>query len=114
MPTYILAQRGPNGEVLPIFTLGATQNISYNAAGGSAASNGTPFVSNTRAILICSVSSDIRIATSASPTATASTTLVPKGALVCIAVHGGWTISVLSNDTNTGSLSVTELAAAPD
>ena len=92
-----------------------TQNVAFAAAGGaSAASNA--FGSQTYWILVSAVGlyaagSGIRIAIGdGTPTASATSTLVPVNFPMVFAVTPGQKVACLSNDATTGSLSVTELS----
>jgi hypothetical protein len=94
---------------------GAAQNVAFAAAGGASAAS-TAFGSETYAIRVCAqgaitATSGIRIVVGdGTPTASASSELLPVNWLEYIIVSPGQKIAVLSNDTVTGSLSVTELS----
>lgn len=112
----LVALSGNQGYPLPIFTLGASQNVSYNAAGGSSTQS-TAFANAstgiTEAILITTpanaTSGDVRIAIGANPTASSTSTLLPSKAAMIFAVPKGGKLAVLSNDVGTGSICITEL-----
>ena len=78
----------------------ATQNVSYAAAGGASAQS-TAFASQTRYIRVCSVGvvsatiDGVRIAIDASPTATATSYLLPVNWVEIIKVSPGQKIAVL-------------------
>ena len=92
----------------------ATQNVAYAAAGGASAQS-TAFASQTRYIRVCAVGvvsatiDGVRIAIDASPTATATSYLLPVNWIEIIKCSPGQKIAVLGNNTGTGSVSVTEL-----
>jgi hypothetical protein len=92
----------------------ATQNVSYAAAGGASAQS-TAFASQTRYIRVCAVGvvsasiDGVRIAIDASPTATATSYLLPVNWVEYIKCTPGQKIAVLGNNTGTGSVSVSEL-----
>lgn len=104
---------GYGGASLPIFELGAVQNVSYNAAGGASTAS-SAFGAATTAVLISTTTSDVRIAIGSAPTASSSTTLIPKPAMVVLWVGaGGNKVAVLGNDATTGSICITELGVGP-
>jgi hypothetical protein len=94
---------------------GASQNVAYNAAGGASAAS-TAFGSQTRAIRVCvpgvvAAGSGVRVIVGGgTPTATATSTLLPTNWVEYYIVTPGQKIAVLGNDTVTGNLSVTELS----
>ena len=100
---------------LSSFRDGATQNVAYNAAGGASAAS-TAFGSQTRAIRVAvpgviSATSGVRILVGdGTPTATATSALLPVGWVEYCIVTPGQKIAVLGNDAVTGNLSVTELS----
>jgi hypothetical protein len=96
------------------FRQGAAQNVAFAAAGGTSAQS-SAFGSQTYWIRVCvqgalTATSGIRIAVGDNPTASASSPLLPVNWVEYIQVTPGQKIAVLSNDTITGNLSVTELA----
>jgi len=97
------------------FRQGASQNVAYATAGGvSAASNA--FGAQTYAIRVSapgalSATVGVRInVNDGTPTATATSTLLPVNWVEYIAVTPGQKIAAISNDAVAGSLSVTELS----
>ena len=92
----------------------ATQNVAYAAAGGVSAQS-TAFGSQTRFIQVCAVGpvsgtvDGVRVAIDTSPTAVATSTLLPVNWPMVLKVSPGQKIAVLGNNTGTGSVSVTEL-----
>jgi len=99
---------GSNGWPLPVFTLGPSQNVTCNAAGGGSTQS-TAFNAYTEAVMVSSTTNDVRLAIGDSPTATTTSTLFPKPFIAILAAPKGGKIAVISNDTNAGSVSVTEL-----
>jgi hypothetical protein len=94
---------------------GAAQNVAYNAAGGasaaSAAFGAETYWIRVSAPGVLSATSGVRIKIGdGTPTADATSTLLPVNWVEIIAVTPGQKIAVLSNDTVTGNLSVTELS----
>lgn len=112
MPKLLLPT-DQRGHALPVFSLGLSQNVSYNAAGG-ASTQSVAFGASTVAILLTTTTSDVRIAIGENPTANGTSTLVPKPAAMIFAVPLGGKIAVLGNDTGVGSVSVTELLSDPN
>lgn len=97
------------GRPLPVFALGASQNVSYNAAGGAAVAS-TAFGNTTYAIMISVTDGAVvRIAIGNDPTATSTSTRIPGPALLIFAAPPGGKISALSNDATPGSINVTEI-----
>jgi len=108
----IITPVGSNGYPLPAYQLGASQNVAYNAAGG-ASTQSTVVGASTTLILVAATlgtGNGVRIAVGANPTASSTTTLLPASGVYAISVQPGWVIAVLSNDTNTGSINITEAA----
>ena len=103
----------PYGMPIPVFALGASQNVAYNAAGG-ASTESTAFGASTIAVLVSTTTSDVRISIGkrGSNSASSTTTLIPKPAIIVFQVPSGGSVAVLGNDTNTGSISVTELVSS--
>lgn len=100
------------GRQLPIFDLGASQNRTYNAAGGSALQS-SAFGATTYAIMIAVELNSVRIAIGIDPTATAtSTKLLAPGMYIFSAPPGG-KISVLGNSGVGDSINVTEIIGNP-
>jgi hypothetical protein len=104
----------PTGA-LSSFRQGASQNVAYNAAGGASAAS-TAFGTQTKAIRIAvtgaiTATGGVRIVGDGTPTASATSTLLPVNWVEFITVTPGQKIAVLGNDTVTGNLSVTELLA---
>lgn len=93
---------------------GTVQLVAYAAAGGASAPSAA-FGPATYAIRICATGAitatgGIRIAVGdGTPVASAASELLPLNWLEYILVNPGQKIAVLSNDTVTGSLSITEL-----
>jgi hypothetical protein len=108
---------GGAGGLYPIglFMLGAAQNVTFAAAGG-ANNQSTAFATDTEAVLISTsaAQSDVRVKFGTDPTATSTSTLLPKGGIYGFMVGKGaaWKLSVLSNDASPGSVSVTEIKGA--
>lgn len=102
---------GANGQPIPVIRLGTTQNVAYNAAGG-ASTQSTAFGASTTLILIAAripaANTGVRIAIASSPTATSSTTLIPASGWFYAEVQPGWKLAVLSDDTGTGTINITE------
>jgi hypothetical protein len=97
------------------FKIGASQNVAYAAAGGASAQS-TAFGAQTRWIRVVAVGvvsatiDGVRIAVDTSPTATATSTLLPVNWVEVIQVTPGQKIAVLGNAaTGTGSVNITEL-----
>lgn len=102
------------GRGLPLFALGAAQNVSFNAAGGSSTQSTT--LSSSAGGVIISVpnnSSDVRVAMGKNPTASSTSLLIPAPAMVAFQAGPGDIVAVLSNDTGTGSIGVAELQGTP-
>lgn len=92
---------------------GTVNNVTFAAAGGASAQSAA-FGAQTRSIRICvqgavTATSGLRIAVGDNPTASATTALLPVNWVEYIKVTPGQKIAALSNDTVTGTLSVTEL-----
>jgi hypothetical protein len=93
----------------------ATQNVAYNAAGGGSTQS-TAFGSQTYWIRVSAVgvvdstNNGVRISVGDHPTASATTTLLPLNWIEYIKCTPGQKVAALSNNTATGSLSVTELS----
>ncbi len=102
---------GNNGVPIQAIQLGASQNVSYAAAGGTSATS-SAFGANTRLIQISvnisSTDSGIRIATGSAPIASSTTTLIPASGVYYFAVGGGQKVAVLSDNATTGTINVTE------
>lgn len=96
------------GHALNILRPGAAQNVGCNAAGGSSTQSNA-FGKTTEAIMIAGVANDARIAIGPNPTATSSSMLLPKPFLVVFGCNPGDKIAAISNDANTGSITVTEV-----
>ena len=95
---------------------GASQNVSYAAAGGASAAS-TAFGSETYWIRVCAVGvlsatlDGVRIVVGdGTPTATATSTLLPLNWPEIIACTPGQKIAVLGNNTGIGTVNVTELS----
>jgi hypothetical protein len=90
----------------------ATQNVAYNAAGGASAAS-TTFSSQTYYVRLCAPGSlsgnGVRYQVGASPTATNTSTLLPANWIEYVKVNPGESIAFISNDTVTGTISITEL-----
>ena len=97
------------------FRQGASQNLAYATAGGASAAS-SAFGAQTYAIRVTAPGSlsatvGVRIAVSdGTPTATATSTLLPVNWVEYIVVTPGQKIAAVSNDTVAGTLSVTELS----
>jgi hypothetical protein len=96
-----------------VFRLGAAQNVAFNAAGGASASSAV-FASQTRWILLSvvgvyAIASGVRVQVGDTPTAAATSTLLPVNFPMVVSCNPGQRVAVLSNDATTGNLSVTEL-----
>jgi len=96
-----------------IYRQGAAQNVAY-AAAGSASAQSVAFGPQTYWIRVTapgvlSATSGLRILVGDNPTAIATSTLLPVNWVEYIHVTPGQKIAVISNDTVTGNLSVTEL-----
>lgn len=100
-----LLPKDANGEVIPALKLGTVQTVSISS---SSAATSSAVGADTRVIM---VSSDVacNIAIAASPTASASTTYLPAGIVVFLAVEGGSSKVAAHHASNTGTLNVTEL-----
>lgn len=109
-----------NGFALPVFHLGVTQNITYNASGGASAQS-TAFQNTgtavTEAIMISipanATSGDVRVATGTNPTATGTSALLPAKGVYVFHINPGDKLAVVSNDAGTGAITVTELLSLP-
>lgn len=93
---------------------GATQNVAANAAGG-ASTQSTAFGGQTFYIVVSftgayTATCGLRIAIGDNPTASGTSQLVPPNLPVIFACSPGQKIAVLSNDTATPSVSVTEMS----
>jgi hypothetical protein len=92
----------------------STQNVAYNAAAGASVQSNA-FASQTRYIRVCAVGvvsasiDGVRIAIDTSPTATATSYLLPVNWPEIIKCSPGQKIAVLGNNTGTGTVSVSEL-----
>jgi hypothetical protein len=91
----------------------ATQNVAYNAAVGASAAS-TTFSSQTYYVRLCAPGSlsgtvGVRYQVGASPTATNTSTLLPANWIEYVKVNPGESIAFISNDTVTGTISITEL-----
>lgn len=97
--------------------LGAAQNVAYAAAGGASAAS-TAFGAQTYQIRVVATSAvaaaagdGVRIIVSdGTPTAVATSTLLPLNLPEYFTCTPGQKVAVLSNNASTGSLSVTEIA----
>ena len=95
---------------------GASQNIAYAAAGGASTAS-TAFGAQTYWIRVCAVGvvsgtlDGVRVAVGdGTPTASATSTLLPLNWVEIINVTPGQKIAVLGNNTLTGTINVTELS----
>jgi len=94
---------------------GASQNVSYAAAGGASAQS-TAFGAQTYWIRVASVGvisasiDGVRILVGENPTAVATSPLLAVGIPEYIAVSPGQKIAVLGNNTGTGVVNITELS----
>jgi hypothetical protein len=90
------------------------QNVAYNAAAG-ASTQSSAFGSQTYWIRVSAVgvvdstNNGVRISVGDNPTASSTTTLLPLNWIEYIKCTPGQKVAALSNNTATGSLSVTEL-----
>lgn len=113
MPGNVSTPVGANGIPLPVIQLGTSTNVAYNAAGG-ASTQSTALSANCSMVQISfhlgSTNTGVRIAVGLNPTATSTSTLLPASGTWFVAVSPGWKIAVLSDDTGTGSINVTEAA----
>jgi hypothetical protein len=106
-----MANLSQNGS----FRHGAVQNITFAAAGGASAPS-SAFAAETYAIRVClqgaiTATSGARIVVGdGTPSATSTSELLPVNWIEYIICSPGQKIAVLSNDTVTGLLSVTELS----
>lgn len=97
-----------------VFRQGPSQNVSYAAAGGASAAS-TAVGSQTRAVMICAVGvasatlDGVRIRIGNSPTASATSTLIPLNQAVIFGCGPGQQVAVLGNNTGTGTVCITEL-----
>ena len=104
----------PTGA-LSSFRQGAAQNVAYTASGSSSAAS-TAFGSQTRAIRVSipgvvSATSGVRIVVGdGTPTASATSSLLPVNWIEYIVCSPGQKVAVIGNDAVTGNLSVTELS----
>jgi hypothetical protein len=98
------------------FRLGASQNVAYNAAGGASAAS-TAFGTQTRYVQLVAASA-VAVAASdgvrivigdGTPTATATSTLLPLNWVAVYECTPGQKVAALSHNASTGSLSITEL-----
>ena len=97
------------------FVQAASQNVAYAVAGGASAAS-TAFGAQTRWIRVCAVgvvgatNDGVRIVVGdATPTASATSVLLPLNWVEYVACNPGQKVACLSNNNTTGSLSVTEL-----
>lgn len=96
------------GRSMNIFALGTSQNVSYQASSGAAASSAA-FGDYTYAIQIAVKSGYVRVKIGNAPTADGnSTLLLGPGIFIYMASPGG-KVSVISDDTNIGAINVTEI-----
>ncbi len=92
-----------------------SQNVAFAASGGASAAS-TAFGSQTYWVMVCvagiyAAGSGVRISIGdGTPTATATSALVPVNFPMIFACTPGQKVACVSNDTTTGSLSVTELS----
>lgn len=97
------------------FRQGASQNVAYASSGGASAAS-SAFGSQTYAIRVSAPGSlsatvGVRIQVGdGTPTATATSPLLPANWVEYIIVTPGQKIAALSNDSVSGNLSVTELS----
>ena len=97
--------------------LGASQNVAYNAAGGASTAS-TAFGSQTTQIRVLATSGvagaigdGVRVIIEAgTPSAVATSTVIPLNIPEYFSVSPGQKIAALSNNASTGSLNVTEVA----
>lgn len=109
----IITAVGAQGAPIPVIQLGTSQNVSYNAAGG-ASTQSAAFGANTTLVMVSvnvATGIGVRIATGTNPTASSTTTLLPASGSWYFCVEPAWKLAVLSNDTNTGTINITEAAA---
>src|SRR5262249_36616349 len=102
----------------PASRASATQNVTFNAAGG-ASTQSTTFGAQTYQIRVAvsgtgfaaapAFTAGARIAIGDNPTASGTTTFVPVQCIDYFAVTPGQKIAALGNDTGTGTVSVTEM-----
>lgn len=96
------------------FRHNGVNNVAFAAAGGASAAS-SAFASETQYIRVCaqgavSATSGVRIQVGdGTPTAAAASPYLPVNWVEYIKVSPGQKIAVLSNDTVTGTLSITEL-----
>lgn len=97
--------------------LGASQNVAYNAAGGASAAS-TAFGSQTFQICVVAISAVAAAAGDAvrivvgdgTPTAGATSSVLPLNVVEYFTCSPGQKIAVLSNNASTGTLNITEIA----
>lgn len=98
------------------FVEGASQNVAFAAAGGASAAS-TAFGSQTRYLRLCfvgvvSATAGARyVVGDGTPTAAATSTLLPPNWVQYVACNPGQKVAVISNDATTGSLSIVEMAS---
>ena len=98
------------GQAVPAFDIAGktVQDIDYEASTGSAvqsAAVGAQCV----AVMLTTEESSVRVAIGANPTATATSTRLPQGAMAVFQIKPGDKISAISNNATTGVLNITEI-----
>ena len=95
--------------------IGTPQSVAYAAAGGASAASAV-LGPQTYWVLLCvpgiyAAGSGVRVVIGdGTPTATATSTLIPVNYPMVFACTPGQKVAVIGNDTATGNLSVTELS----
>jgi hypothetical protein len=96
-----------DGASLPAIQLGVSQNVACNTSAGPAVQSAA-FGALTELIMVSGATNDVRIKIGANPQADGGSTLIPHPFVQYFRVFPGWKISVIGNDGDTGSISVTE------
>ncbi len=96
------------GASVPAIQMQRTQDVAYNAAGGGAVQS-APFESN---LIGIAVKGAVRIWAGVNPDAAnpGTSSLLPGAGTWFVVVAPGWTLSAVSDDTNTGTVNITEAA----
>ncbi len=104
---------GLGGSSIPAIMDGISQDVPYNAAGG-ANSQSLAFGPKTTLIEIAAhvTGTGIRIKCGQNPDATTGGKLLPGSGTWFSVVNPGWKIAVVSDDSNTGYINVTEALEA--
>lgn len=100
-------------QYIPAPRIGAAQDVSYNASGGSVALS-TAFGALTQMVQVTlppsATGTGARIAFGANPNPSSTGALIITGSVMYYRVYPGEKIGVISNDSTTGALNIVECA----